>query len=65
MFSRTTSADRLCQLRGRKDFHAYVSIAIDDPSLPAPIYAILFPADAANKTHRLYWTRASRREDKA
>ena len=58
---------RIGSARNRKteEGRAYVSFVIDDPSLPAPIYAVLFPADAANRTHRLYWTRASRREDKA
>lgn len=58
---------RIGSARNRKtdEGRAFVSFVIDDPSLPAPIYAVLFPADASNKTHRLYWTRASRREDKA
>ena len=58
---------RIGSARNRKtdEGRAFVSFVIDDPSLPAPIYAVLFPADASNRTHRLYWTRASRREDKA
>ena len=58
---------RIGSARNRKteEGRAYVSFVIDDPSLPAPIYAVLFPADALNRTHRLYWTRASRREEKA
>ena len=58
---------RIGSARNRKtdEGRAFVSFVIDDPSLPAPIYAVLFPADATNRTHRLYWTRASRREDKA
>ncbi len=58
---------RIGSARNRKtdEGRAFVSFAIDDPSLPAPIYAVLFPADSSNKTHRLYWTRAVRREDKA
>jgi uncharacterized protein (DUF736 family) len=58
---------RIGSARNRKtdEGRAFVSFVIDDPSLPAPIYAVLFPADASNRTHRLYWTRASRREEKA
>jgi len=58
---------RIGSARNRKtdEGRAFVSFVIDDPSLPAPIYAVLFPADATNRTHRLYWTRAGRREDKA
>ena len=58
---------RIGSARNRKteEGRAYVSFVIDDPSLTAPIYAVLFPADALNRTHRLYWTRASRREEKA
>lgn len=58
---------RIGYARNRKteEGRAYVSFAIDDPSLPAPIYAVLFPADASNRTHHLYWTRAGRRENKA
>ena len=41
----------------------YVSVKIDDPSLPAPLYARLF-AEEDGKTHSLIWTRSNgRRQD--
>ncbi|MDP4027223.1 DUF736 domain-containing protein [Methylobacterium sp. NEAU 140] len=41
----------------------YVSVKIDDPSLPAPLYARLF-AEQDGKTHALIWTRSNgRRQD--
>ena len=38
----------------------YLSIKIDDPSLPAPIYANLFE-DEGGETFSLIWSRPSRR----
>ncbi|SEP49599.1 Uncharacterized conserved protein, DUF736 family [Methylobacterium sp. ap11] len=38
----------------------YLSVKIDDPSLPAALYARLF-ADEAGKTHLLIWTRTEDR----
>jgi uncharacterized protein (DUF736 family) len=41
----------------------YVSVKIDDPSLPAPLYARLF-AEEDGKTHSLIWSRSNgRRQD--
>ena len=41
----------------------YLSVKIDDPSLPAPLYARLF-AEEDGKTHLLIWTRSTgRRQD--
>lgn len=41
----------------------YLSLKIDDPSLPAPLYARLF-AEEDGKTHSLIWTRSNgRRQD--
>lgn len=41
----------------------YVSLKIDDPSLPAPLYARLF-AEEDGKTHSLIWSRSNgRRQD--
>jgi uncharacterized protein (DUF736 family) len=34
----------------------YISLKLDDPSLPNPIYASLFPADEPD-THTLLWSR--------
>ncbi|HTM81914.1 DUF736 domain-containing protein [Asticcacaulis sp.] len=34
----------------------HVSLKLDDPSLPNPIYATLFPADE-HDTHTLLWSR--------
>lgn len=38
---------------------AYLSIKLDDPSLPAPIYATLF-ADETGETFNLLWSRPRR-----
>ncbi len=38
----------------------YLSIAIDDPSLPAPIYARLIESGATPGEHDLLWSRARR-----
>ncbi|RVU18484.1 DUF736 domain-containing protein [Methylobacterium oryzihabitans] len=43
--------------KGERD---YISVKIDDPSLPAPLYARLF-ADEDGKTHSLVWTRSTGR----
>ncbi|KMO39338.1 DUF736 domain-containing protein [Methylobacterium aquaticum] len=41
----------------------YLSVKIDDPSLPAALYARLFAEDDG-KTHSLIWTRSNaRRQD--
>jgi len=41
----------------------YISVKIDDPSLPAPLYARLF-AEEDGKTHSLIWSRSNgRRQD--
>ncbi|NGM37997.1 MULTISPECIES: DUF736 domain-containing protein [Methylobacterium] len=46
--------------KGERD---YISIKLDDPSLPAPLYARLF-AEEDGRTHSLVWTRSSgRRQD--
>ena len=41
----------------------YISVKVDDPSLPAPLYARLF-AEEDGKTHSLIWSRSNgRRQD--
>jgi uncharacterized protein (DUF736 family) len=45
--------------KGERD---YISVKIDDPSLPAPLYARLF-AEEDGKTHTLIWTRSTGRRD--
>ena len=37
----------------------YLSVSIDDPALPAPIYARLIPSETAGQ-HDLLWSRARR-----
>ena len=43
-----------------KEERDYISIKLDDPSLPAPLYANLF-ADDDGKTHSLVWSRPNGR----
>ncbi|BCM87666.1 DUF736 domain-containing protein [Methylobacterium indicum] len=43
--------------KGERD---YISVKIDDPSLPAPVFARLF-ADEDGRTHSLIWTRETNR----
>ena len=43
--------------KGERD---YISVKIDDPSLPAPLYARLFAEEDGN-THSLIWTRENNR----
>lgn len=50
--------------RKTEEGRAFISFVIDDPTLPSPIFAVLFPTDRSDKTHHLYWTRASRKDDK-
>lgn len=45
-----------------KDGRDYISVKIDDPSLPAPLYANLFAGDDG-KTHSLVWSRSNGRRD--
>ncbi|KMO26635.1 hypothetical protein VQ02_34145 [Methylobacterium variabile] len=46
--------------KGERD---YISVKLDDPSLPAPLYARLF-AEEDGTTHSLIWTRSNgRRRD--
>ena len=41
--------------KNSREDRAYVSVKLDDPSLPAPIYATLCEGD--NDTHNLIWSR--------
>jgi uncharacterized protein (DUF736 family) len=50
--------------RKTEEGREFISFVIDDPTLANPLFAVLFPTDKSNKTHHLYWTRASRRDDK-
>ncbi len=45
-----------------KEGRDYLSVKIDDPSLPAPLYANLFQ-DEDGKSHSLIWTRSNGRRD--
>lgn len=45
--------------RSRAD-RAYLSVSIDDPSLPAPIYARLIESTDKPGEHELLWSRARR-----
>jgi uncharacterized protein (DUF736 family) len=38
----------------------YLSVSLDDPSLPAPIYARLIESSATPGEHELLWSRARR-----
>ncbi len=51
--------------RKTEEGRAFISFVMDDPTLASPICAVLFPTDNPNKTHHLYWARASRKDDKA
>ena len=50
--------------RKTEEGREFISFVIDDPTLVSPIFAVLFPTNQSNKTHHLYWTRASHRDDK-
>jgi uncharacterized protein (DUF736 family) len=39
---------------------AYLAVQVDDPALPRPIRANLFPADADGVRYRLVWARPNR-----
>lgn len=41
----------------------YVSVVLDDPTLPRPIHANLFWSEGDGAVHFLQWTRPSRRGD--
>ena len=38
----------------------YLSVKLDDPSLPAPIYATLSPVEGEPDNHALIWSRPNR-----
>ena len=42
---------------------AYISVALDDPSLAQPIRARLFQADEDGRDWGLHWTRPKKREE--
>ncbi len=43
----------------------YVSVLIDDPTLPHPIHANLFHSVSQNDAHLLTWNRPPKRREKA
>ena len=40
-----------------REGRAYVSVKLDDPSFPAPIYASLVEVEGTEGTHALIWSR--------
>ena len=42
---------------------AYLSVSLDDPSFPAPVFAALIPTEADPERYNLAWSRPKTQED--